>query len=52
MPVRVRKRRGKFRLVEPNGRIARRKAGYRPIDGGGHEDKAKAQRQARKVNDG
>lgn len=52
MPVKVRKRKGKYRVVEPSGRLARRKAGYKPIDGGGHRSKAKAKRQAAKVNDG
>lgn len=50
MPVKVRKRQGKYRLVEPSGRIARRDPKYKPMDGGGHTDRAKALRQAEKVN--
>jgi hypothetical protein len=50
MPVIVRKRRGKYRVVEKdNGRIAKTDKGN-SRDGGGHIDKAKAQRQARAIN--
>lgn len=48
MPARVRKRGGKFRVVEPNGRLVKR--GGTPVDGGGHRTKRKAQRQARAIN--
>jgi len=49
MPAGVAKRNGKFRVVEPNGRLVRNKAGT-PVDGGGHASKAKATAQARAVN--
>ncbi len=51
MPVTTRKRGGKFRVVEPSGRIAKTKTG-KAVDGGGHASKAKAGRQARAINDG
>ncbi len=50
MPVHVEKRGGKFRLIEPSGRIA--KTGKSAKDGGGHASKAAASRQARAVNSG
>ena len=50
MPVHVEKRGGKFRLIEPSGRIA--KTGTKAKDGGGHASKAKAGRQASAVNSG
>lgn len=49
MPVKVRKRGNKYRLIEPSGKIAKNKGGT-AIDGGGHSSKAKAQRQANAVN--
>lgn len=49
MPVKVVKKQGKFRLVEPNGRVAKTKNG-RARDGGGHRSRAKAVRQARAMN--
>lgn len=49
MPVSVKKRGGKYRLVEPGGKIAKNKAGT-AIDGGGHDSQAKAKRQADAVN--
>jgi len=50
MPVTVRKRKGKYRVVEKDsGRISKSKFG-RPRDGGGHADKAKASRQAAYIN--
>lgn len=51
MPVKVRKRNGKYRLVEPSGRLARKRPNHKPLDGGGHKSKRKAMRQAAKVND-
>lgn len=49
MPVKVAKRKGKYRLVEPSGRIAKTPKG-RARDGGGHASKEKAQRQQRAIN--
>lgn len=49
MPVTVKKIGRKYRVVEPNGRVAKTKNG-KPIDGGGHATKAMASRQARAVN--
>lgn len=51
MPVIVRKRRGKYRIVEKStGRLARPKKDAKPSDGGGHRSRAKADRQARAIN--
>ena len=49
MPVSVQKRGKKYRIVEPNGRLARTGNGN-PRDGGGHASRAKAERQARAMN--
>lgn len=49
MPVSVRLRRGKYRLVEPSGQIARNRQGT-PIDGGGHASLTRARAQQRAVN--
>lgn len=50
MPVKIVKRGNKFRVVEAaTGRIAKT-ATNKARDGGGHEAKAKAQRQARAIN--
>lgn len=50
MPVKIDKRKGKFRVVEVDtGRIAKNKAGT-AIDGGGHATKAGAQKQASATN--
>jgi hypothetical protein len=50
MPVQVIKQGSKYRLVEiETGHIAANK-NNRPIDGGGHEDEAKAARQASYIN--
>lgn len=52
MPVTVRKRDGKFRVVEAGtGNIARNKAGT-PVDGGGHATRPGATAQARAINAG
>lgn len=48
MPVRIKKQGRKFRVVEPSGKLARR--GGTPVDGGGHNSRAKAQRQANAIN--
>ena len=50
MPVKVRKLNGKYRLVEPSGRIAKTHLGN-PIDGGGSKAKLPRMRQANKVNE-
>lgn len=50
MPVTVRKRGSKYRVVEKaTGKIARTKQG-KPRDGGGHAARNKAQRQAGYIN--
>lgn len=50
MPVVVRKRNGKYRIVEAStGRLATSK-NNRASDGGGHLTKTKAERQARAIN--
>ena len=50
MPVIVRKRRGKYRVVEvASGRIAKSRKGN-ASDGGGHRERGKADRQARAIN--
>lgn len=51
MPVKIVKRRGKYRLVDAStGRIDMTDKGN-PRDGGGHKDKAKAERQAGYINE-
>lgn len=50
MPVTTSKRNGKFRVIESDtGRIAKNKA-KKALDGGGHESKAQAKKQASAVN--
>lgn len=50
MPVKVKKVRGKYRVVEADtGKIAKNKGGT-ALDGGGHGTSAKASAQARAVN--
>lgn len=52
MPVTVAKRGGKWRVVEKVGaetKIAKNAAGT-AADGGGHESREKAERQARAIN--
>ena len=50
MPVIIRKRRGKFRVVEKlTGRISKTK-NNNAVDGGGHKTRPKADRQARAIN--
>lgn len=50
MPVKVVKRRGKYRVVESaTGRIAKTENG-KARDGGGHASKDKAVRQVRAIN--
>lgn len=41
--------RGKWRLIEPDGKIAKNKSGT-PLDGGGHTSKDKALSQVRAIN--
>ena len=49
MPVSVKRLRGKYRLVESSGRIAKTHKGH-ARDGGGHATKQKAMRQQRAIN--
>ncbi len=50
MPVSVRRRSGKYRVVETaSGHIATTSGG-KARDGGGHSSQAKAKRQARAIN--
>jgi len=49
MPAKVQKRKGKYRVVEPGGKLVRNNAGT-PVDGGGHASKEKARQQASAVN--
>lgn len=49
MPVTVAKQGGKFRVVEPSGKVAKNTAGT-SVDGGGHGSKNQAQAQARAIN--
>jgi hypothetical protein len=48
MPVKVKRKDGKFRVVEHDGKIAKR--GGSAVDGGGHGSKEKAAAQARAIN--
>ena len=48
MPAKVEKRDDKWRIVEPDGTLIRRNGN--PVDGGGHETKGEARRQARAIN--
>jgi len=54
MPVHVERRGGKYRIVEPNGRIARARTESglpgKPVDGGGHRSRARAEAQAEHIN--
>jgi len=49
MPAKVRKREGRYRVVEPNGRLVRSSQG-KPADGGGFNTKRNASAQARAIN--
>ena len=49
MPVRVRKVKEKFRVVESDGGIAKTDKGT-AVDGGGHSSKAAAQAQCNAIN--
>ncbi len=49
MPVRVKKVGGKFRVVEPSGKVARSAAGT-PVDGGGFRSREQAVRQVQAIN--
>jgi len=49
MPVKVVKRAGKYRLVEPSGHIAKTRLGH-AMDGGGSKSKAIRARQAAHIN--
>ena len=50
MPVVVRKRGGKFRVVESGSGKVAKTAGGGSADGGGHTTEARAERQARAIN--
>lgn len=49
MPVSIKKVKDKYRIVEPNGRIAKNKSGT-ALDGGGHSTKQAAVIQMRAIN--
>ena len=49
MPVKVEKRDDKYRVVETDGSIAKNKGGT-AADGGGHDTREEAQRQANAIN--
>lgn len=49
MPAKVAKKGDKFRVVDPDGKIAKNSAGT-AADGGGHSRKEDAERQARAIN--
>ena len=49
MPTKVAKRGNKFRVVDPNGKITKNRAGT-AVDGGGHKTKKGAQAQSRAIN--
>lgn len=50
MPVKVTQKAGKYRVIEAaTGRIAKSNNG-KPVDGGGHMTKARAESQARAIN--
>jgi len=49
MPVKAVKKGEVYRVVEPDGSIAKTSDG-KAVDGGGHRSKDKAERQARAIN--
>ena len=49
MPLSIKKRGGKYRIVEPDGKIAKNQAN-KAIDGGGKATKAAVQRQITAIN--
>ena len=49
MPLGYRRIKGKWRVVEPSGSIAKNAAGT-ALDGGGHESATKARKQAQAAN--
>lgn len=49
MPLTMVRRNRLWRLLEPSGKVAKSKHG-RPVDGGGHFDRAKAAAQMRAIN--
>jgi len=49
--ITVEHRDGKWRLIDSDGYIAKRVSTGKPIDGGGHGSKEKAERQASYLND-
>ena len=52
MPAKVAKKNGKFRVVEPSGRLVRSKKGAKPVDGGGFSSRISAQKQVNAINRG
>ena len=51
LPVKVLKIKGLYRIIEAQGRIAKSVHG-KPVDGGGHKDRATAVRQQGYINNG
>jgi len=49
MPAKVQLRNGKYRVVEPGGKLVKNSSGA-PVDGGGHASKERAQSQASAIN--
>lgn len=49
MPMKVVKRNGKFRVVEPSGKIAKNAKGT-AVDGGGFASRASAVKQVQAIN--
>ena len=47
----VHKINGKYRVMDDTGHVAMRKGTEKPLDGGGHGSKEKAERQASYLND-
>ena len=48
MPVKVVKRGEKYRIVDPNGKLTKRKKSA--VDGGGHKNRNAALKQAAAIN--
>lgn len=49
MPAKVQKRGGKYRVIEPGGKLVTNASGN-PVDGGGHSTQERAQAQASAIN--
>ncbi len=50
MPAKVRKKKGKFRVVHGPDNLIVKNKGDQPVDGGGHVTGTAAERQARAIN--